>query len=139
MGMCANGTRQPPINEVTEALRAPLLQVFPAALLGRMVAIPYYPLSDDMLGKIVRLQLGRIQKRVVERYGVPFEYDDSVVQLVTKRCTEVESGGRMIDAVLTNTMLPEISRELLMRALGGKTVAKVGVSTADGAFTYTFD
>ncbi len=139
MKMCDNGSRQPPITDIATAMRDPLLKVFPAALLGRMVLVPYYPLDDESLGRIVRLQLGRIQKRVEDRYGVPFVYDDAVVQLVIQRCTEVESGGRMIDAVLTNTLLPDISRELLQRTLDGKTVQHVRVGEAHSEFTYTFD
>jgi type VI secretion system protein VasG len=92
-----------------------------------------------MLGSIVRLQLDRVQKRVTERYQVPFIYDQSVVELITSRCTELESGGRMIDAVLTNTLLPDVSRELLLRTLAGQPVKKVEVGTADATFTYSFE
>ncbi|MFO7179943.1 MAG: type VI secretion system ATPase TssH [Pseudomonadota bacterium] len=134
-----SGPERPDAATLTQALRGPLLQVFPAALLGRTVVIPYYPLSDEMLGSIIRLQLDRVGKRVVERYGVPFTYDDSVVSLITSRCTELESGGRMIDAVLTNTLLPEVSRELLLRTLAGKAVARVSVSVTDSEFSYAFD
>jgi type VI secretion system protein VasG len=125
--------------KMAEALRAPLLEVFPAALLGRMVTIPYRPLSDEMIGTIVRLQLGRVAKRVTERYAVPFVYDQAVVDLVTSRCTETESGGRMIDAVLTNTLLPEVSRELLLRTLDGKPPQRVAVSASRNEFTYAFE
>ena len=125
--------------KMTEALRAPLLQVFPAALLGRMVTIPYRPLSDEMIGSIVKLQLGRVAKRVTERYEVPFVYDQAVVDLVVSRCTETESGGRMIDAVLTNTLLPEVSRELLLRTLDGKPPQKVAVTAKNNAFSYSFE
>jgi type VI secretion system protein VasG len=139
MRMCANPALAPDPVKLSEALREPLLQVFPAALLGRMVVIPYKPLSDEMIGNIVRLQLTRVQKRVVENYDVPFEYDQSVVDLITSRCTEVESGGRMIDAVLTNTLLPEVSRELLLRTLDGKPVHRVAVTAAQNQFSYAFD
>ncbi|MFZ5891312.1 MAG: type VI secretion system ATPase TssH [Myxococcota bacterium] len=138
MKMCANGARPDPTG-IAEAMRKPLLEVFPAALLGRIVVIPYYPLSDVMLGNIVRLQLDRVKSRVQERYQVPFTYDDSVVELISSRCTELESGGRMIDAVLTNTLLPQVSRELLLRQLDGKTVSRVAVSVAGSEFTYSFD
>jgi type VI secretion system protein VasG len=124
---------------MAKALREPLLKVFPPALLGRLVVIPYYPLSDEMLGKIVKLQLNRIKKRVEARYKIPFEYGEDVVKLVVSRCTESESGGRMIDAILTNTMLPDISREFLTRMMDGNSIAKVGVGVADGQFTYVFD
>ena len=123
---------------MAKALREPLLKVFPPALLGRLVAIPYYPLTDEMLGKIVKLQLNRIKKRVEARYKIPFEYSDDVVKLVVSRCTESESGGRMIDAILTNTMLPDVSHEFLMHTLEGHPLATVRVDVADGRFAYSF-
>ena len=138
MQLCARPERPAP-EQVRDAVRPELLNAFPAALLGRMVVIPYYPLSDEMLGSIVELQLNRISRRVRERYAVPFEYDPSVVKLITQRCTEVESGGRMIDAVLTNTLLPEISRELLHRTLENRPIQKVGVTARDNAFEYSFE
>ncbi|MFN5156705.1 MAG: type VI secretion system ATPase TssH, partial [Betaproteobacteria bacterium] len=96
-------------------------------------------LSDDMLGKIVKLQLNRIKKRVEARYKIPFEYGDDVVKLVVSRCTESESGGRMIDAILTNTMLPDISREFLTRMMEGQAIERVSVGVANAAFRYEFD
>jgi type VI secretion system protein VasG len=138
MKSCA-GPDRPTLEQVNVALRRPLLDVFPAALLGRMVVIPYYPLSDEILGSIVELQLSRVAMRVRERYGVPFEYSRAVVELITARCTEVESGGRMIDAVLTNTLLPEVSRELLLRTLDGREIRRVTVGVAEGGFSYGFE
>ena len=138
-GMCKDPELMPDPEGLSKALREPLLQVFPPALLGRLVTIPYYPLSDEMLGKIVVLQLGRIKKRIEERHKVPFSYSDDVVKLVVSRCTESESGGRMIDAILTNTMLPDLSKEFLTRLMDGTSVSKVEVSVADNAFTYAFD
>ena len=124
---------------MAKALREPLLKIFPPALLGRLVTIPYYPLSDEMLGKIVKLQLNRIKKRVEARYKIPFQYSEDVVKLVVSRCTESESGGRMIDAILTNTMLPDISREFLTRIMEGNEIAGVMVGVNDAAFDYKFD
>jgi type VI secretion system protein VasG len=133
------GQQRPPDAQLQSALRPALLEVFPAALLGRMVTIPYYPLSDEMLGSIVRLQLDRIAKRVDEQYGIPFTYDQAVVDLVTRRCTEVESGGRMIDAVLTNALLPQMSRELLRRDLDAAPAKKVQVTGGSGDFQFAFE
>jgi type VI secretion system protein VasG len=124
---------------ISKALREPLLKVFPAALLGRLVVIPYYPLSDAMLGNIVRLQLNRISKRVIEHHKIPFTYDDEAVKLIVSRCTEVESGGRMIDAILTNTVLPAISREFLTRTMAGQALNGVKLGVAEGDFAYRFD
>ncbi|TMM54133.1 type VI secretion system ATPase TssH [Sulfitobacter sabulilitoris] len=139
MDLCADPDLMPDIDGITKAMRDPLLKVFPAALLGRMVTIPYYPLSPDMIGKITELQLGRIQKRVSESHKVPFEYSPGVVQEIVNRCQELESGGRMIDAIVTNTMLPDISAEFLNRMMEGKTVSRVAIDVKDNDFTYSFD
>ncbi|MFT5532228.1 MAG: type VI secretion system protein VasG [Burkholderiaceae bacterium] len=137
-GLCKDPDLMPDPDGMAKALRAPLLKIFPPALLGRLVTIPYYPLSDDMLGKIVKLQLNRIKKRVEARYKIPFEYTDEVVKLVVSRCTEGESGGRMIDAILTNTMLPDISKEFLVRMMEGGTVLGVQVGVKNSELDYAF-
>ena len=137
--MCKDPELMPEPEGIAKALREPLLKKFPAALLGRLVAIPYYPLSDVMLGSIARLQLGRIAKRVTEHHKIPFTYDDEAVKLIVSRCTEVESGGRMIDAILTNTVLPAISREFLMRTMAGATLNGVRLEVAGGDFAYRFE
>jgi len=137
--LCKDPDLMPDPEGMAKAIREPLLKIFPPALLGRLVTIPYYPLSDEMLGKIVALQLNRIKKRIEARYKMPFNYDDEVVKLVVSRCTESESGGRMIDAILTNTMLPEISREFLTRTMQGTPIVGVKVGVADGEFAYSFD
>jgi len=137
-GLCKDPELMPEPDGIAKALRDPLLKVFPPALLGRLVTIPYYPLSEAMLGEIVKLQLGRIKKRIEARYKIPFEYGDDVVKLVVSRCTESESGGRMIDAILTNTMLPDISREFLNRMIDGVPVTGVKVGGGDAGFSYAF-
>jgi type VI secretion system protein VasG len=135
-GLCKDPELMPDPEGMAKALREPLLKVFPPALLGRLVTIPYYPLSDEMLGKIVKLQLNRIKKRVEARYKIPFEYGEDVVKLVVSRCTESESGGRMIDAILTNTMLPDLSREFLTRMMEGRMIDRVSVGVLGTGFTY---
>jgi type VI secretion system protein VasG len=138
MRLCNGAAATPDPEQIATALRAPLLQVFPAALLGRLVAVPYYPLSDAMMGDIVRLQLGRIARRVQENHGIPFTYDDAVVQLVVSRCTEAESGGRVIDAILTNTVLPRVSLEYLTRLAAGDSLQRITLGVREGDFSYEF-
>ena len=139
MDLCSDPDLLPEPEGIGKALRDPLLKVFPPALLGRLVTIPYYPLTPDMLGQITRLQLGRIQKRVAEAHGVPLTFTDAVVEAIVDRCQELDSGGRMIDAIVTNTMLPDISAEFLRRMMEGDEVAKVEIDVTDGEFTYAFD
>ncbi|NWE18148.1 type VI secretion system ATPase TssH [Pseudomonas sp. P7548] len=136
--LCRDPKTTPAPDDIAKALREPLLEVFPPALLGRLVVIPYYPLSDAMLGSIIRLQLGRIEKRIADNHKIPFTYSDDVVHLIASRCTELESGGRMIDAILTNSMLPAISTEFLNRLLLGTPATQVQVSVEAGEFAYAF-
>ncbi|MFO0870439.1 MAG: type VI secretion system ATPase TssH [Pirellulales bacterium] len=136
MNMCRDPELLPEPEGITKALREPLLKVFPPALLGRLVVIPYYPLNDSMLGNITRLQLNRIRKRIAEHQKLPFTFDDEVVKLIVSRCTEIDSGGRMIDAILTNTLLPTISKELLTRMISGQPVERINVSVDGGEFKY---
>ncbi len=139
MNMCRDPELMPAVEGLQKALRDPLLKVFPAALLGRLVVIPYFPLSDDMLKAIIRLQLGRIERRIRENHEVEFAYTDEVVDHVAARCTEVESGGRMVDAILTNTMLPAMSQEFLKRMIEGRPIARVDITIKDGDFAYSFE
>ena len=139
MSMCQDPELMPEPEGIAQALRKPLLETFPAALLGRIVTIPYYPLSDEMLGLIVRLQLDRIVRRVRANHRVPLTYDDAVVKLIVSRCGELESGGRMIDAILTNTVLPRISREYLTRLAEGRAFSGVALGVDGTDFAYRFD
>jgi type VI secretion system protein VasG len=138
MNMCRDPALMPDPEALGKSLREPLLKVFPPALLGRLVVIPYLPLSDEVLENIVRLQLNRIKRRVRDNHDIPFDFDDSAVKLVVGRCTEVESGGRMIDAILTNTVLPRISVEYLERLARGEPLKRVGLSAESGDFRFEF-
>ncbi len=139
MSMCQDPELMPDPEGIAKALREPLLKVFPAALLGRLVTIPYYPLNDKIIAAITKLQLRRIQKRVEGNHKVPFTYDDAAIDLIVSRCTELESGGRLIDNILTNTVLPTVSREFLTRMVENKPIEKVHVSVTDGEFSYQFE
>jgi type VI secretion system protein VasG len=139
MRLCQDPQRIPEPEALAGALREPLLRVFPAALLGRLSVVPYYPLSDEMLARIVRLQLERIGRRLRDNHGIDFHYAPAAVQLVGARCTEVESGGRMVDAILSHTVLPHISRELLLRAGGDAPLSYIRLDAAQGDFIYHFE
>jgi type VI secretion system protein VasG len=120
------------------AMRPDLLRVFPAALLGRIVTIPYYPLSPEILGGIVRLQLDRIGKRIREAHAATFVYDDAVVEYIVSLCNDPDSGGRIIDNIITNTLLPALSREFLKRSLAKEELKEARVTIADRAFSYAW-
>lgn len=137
--LCKNSDpASPDPQDMTQALRTPLLKAFPAALLGRLVVIPYYPLSDEVLGRIIRLQLDRVAARMKQNHSVDLRYDEEVVELIASRCTEPESGGRMIDAILTNTLLPQIGRELLQRLSEDEPTQAVTVGVRDNQLNCEF-
>ena len=138
MGMCKDPELMPEAQGIAKALRPPLLKVFPAALLGRIVVIPYYPLSDAVLGRIIRLQLDRVVARIKQNHDARLTYGEDVVKLISSRCTEPESGGRMIDAILTNTLLPEISRGFLTRLSEGTPTRQIDIAVKDGEFVCQF-
>ena len=108
------------------------------ALLGRMTVVPFYPLGDEVLKSIIRLKLGQIGGRVKDNYRAAFEYDDAVVDAITARCTEVDSGARNIDNILTGTVLPEVSGHVLERMAEGGGIASIRIGMGeDGAFSYS--
>jgi type VI secretion system protein VasG len=124
--------------ELAVRLRPELLQVFPAALLGRIVTIPYFPLSNAMLDGIVRLQLGRIDQRIRTNHGASFVYDDAVVDHIISKCNDPDSGGRMIDNIITNTLLPALSREFLKRSLAKEEITQARVTIRDNDLAYAW-
>jgi type VI secretion system protein VasG len=138
MSLTEDEEMAPEADGLATALRPELLKVFPPALLGRLLVLPYYPLSPAMLTGIVGLQLDRIVRRVRDNHDIALDYDQAVVDHIVARCTEVASGGRMIDAILTNTMLPAMSVALLERQISGERVAAITVRVEDGDFVYDF-
>ncbi|MER9436592.1 type VI secretion system ATPase TssH [Mesorhizobium sp. M0618] len=139
MDRTRNGTLRAGLDDLDTALRGPLLKVFPAAFLGRVVTIPYYPLSDSMIEAITRHQFAKIARRLRATNDAELVIGDGVMDLVKARCTEIESGGRMIDAILSNTLLPELSRGVLNRSLEGEKMTRVTVGASKEGFTYSFE
>ncbi len=137
-GLCRDPELMPAPDAVTRALREPLLKVFPAALLGRLAVVPYYPLGEGILARVVRLQLQRIEQRLLRNHAIPLSYDDGVVDLIISRCSELESGARMVDAILRNNLLPQISRHLLSQRVGDRQVEGIHVGADGGEFQFHF-
>lgn len=137
MKMADEGKMEVDPATLDQAMKPYLTQVFPPALLGRIVTIPYFPLSPDMLSGIVRLQLERIRKRIAENHDAEFVYSDAVVDLIVSQCNNPDSGGRIIDNIITNTLLPELSRHFLNRALEKDEVTRAEVDVKDGTFAYS--
>lgn len=137
-GMCCDPDLAPTPEALAKAVRQPLLDKFPAALLGRLTVVPYYPISDAMLEQIIGLQLRRIQARIQVNHGAQFQFDDRAVQLIRERCSEVESGARMIDAILTQNLLPRLAMEFLQASVDAKSIDHIDVSAADNDFVIRY-
>src|SRR3546814_8649955 len=137
MQACNRGDAEPPpAEELAELLRPELQRTFKPAFLGRTTVIPFYPLRDDNMRKIVRLKLGKIARRIRANHGASFDYDDALVAAVAARCTEVESGSRNIDHILTGPLPPQIAPSVLGRMGEGR---KVGAITAGSGRAGSFE
>jgi type VI secretion system protein VasG len=135
--LCADPETMPGPEGLIKALKPELNKIFKPAFLGRMVLIPYLPIRDENLKQIIRLKLGKIQRRIHENHKIELTYDGALVDEVANRCTEVESGARNVDNILTNTLLPDISRQLLGRMAANEPMERIHVGiSADGAFEY---
>jgi len=137
MKLVADPETAPSPRALVEALKPDLNKIFKPAFLGRMVLIPYYPVRDEALKQIIRLKLGKIQRRILENHKVKLSYDDAFLNEVASRCTEVESGARNVDNILTNTLLPDISRKILGGMAEGEKMSAIHVGIGeDGNFSY---
>jgi len=136
MGLTADPKYREDSEALAQQLRPELLKVFPAALLGRIVSIPYYPLSNKMLGGIVRLQLDRIGRRIRENHDAAFVYDEAVIDHIVSMCNDPDTGGRMVDNIITNTLLPALSREFLKRSLAREKLKEAKVTIENNDFAY---
>jgi type VI secretion system protein VasG len=137
MKLTADPETMPSSEGLVKALKSELNKVFKPAFLGRLVIVPFLPLGDEALKNIIGLKLGKIQRRIQENHRVPLNYSPEVVAEVAKRCTEVESGARNVDNILTNTMLPDISRYLLGKMAQRQKPSSISVSVDEsGGFAY---
>ena len=137
MKLTADPETTPSADGLAKALKPELNKIFKPAFMGRLVTVPYFPLRDEAMKQIVTLKLAKIQRRIRDNHKIELSYDPAVVAEVAKRCTEVESGARNVDNILTNTMLPDVSRYLLSRMAERQKPASIHVSVGEnGAFTY---
>ena len=137
MKLTADPETTPSADGLAKALKPELNKIFKPAFMGRLVTVPYFPLRDEAMKQIVTLKLAKIQRRIRENHKIELTYDPAVVAEVAKRCTEVESGARNVDNILTNTMLPDVSRYLLSRMAERQKPAAIHVSVGEnGTFTY---
>jgi type VI secretion system protein VasG len=136
--LCADPETMPDAAGLGEALRPDLLKIFKPAFLGRVTVVPYFPLSDEVLRQIVKLQLERIRRRVGENYKASCTYDPGLIEGIAARCKEVESGARNIESILSRGLLPELSARLLERMADGESIQSVAIGL-DGAGNFTYD
>lgn len=135
--LTADPETMPSAEAIIKTIKPELNKIFKPAFLGRMVVIPYFPIRDENLKKIVQLKLDKIKRRMLENHKIQLQYEQDVIDEVAKRCTEVESGARNVDNILTNTLLPDISRQLLTSIAEGQKISAVRVSIgSEGSFQY---
>jgi type VI secretion system protein VasG len=135
--LCADPETMPSPDALTTALHQELLKTFKPAFLGRVTVLPFFPLSDDVMKKIIRLKLNKVMRRVLENYKAALSYGDDVVNTIASRCTEVDTGARNVDKILNRTLLPEMSAEFLGAMADGRDIRSVEIGiNSDGQFAY---
>jgi type VI secretion system protein VasG len=139
MKWTADPETSPDADGLAKALKPELDKTFKPAFLGRLIVIPYFPIRDEAMKSIVQLKLAKIQRRLEENHRIVLSYEDSVIGEIVRRCTEVESGARNVDNILTNTMLPEISRQILAQTAEGRRPESIHVGLEEQGFSYTLD
>ena len=137
--MCEDEDNLPDMTVLEKAVRPAMMKVFPAALLGRISIVPYYPLGKKALYKIIDLKLAKVQKRVKENYKAELVYTDAVRDEIIRRCNNVASGARLIDAIVNNDLLPEISAEFLRNTMEGHVLKKATIDAENEKFVYAFE
>ena len=137
--LCADPETTPSHAGLVKTIKPELNKIFKPAFLGRMVVVPYFIIRDDIMKTIIRLKLGKVRKRLNENHRIELTYGDDLVNEVAARCTEVESGARNVDNILTNTLLPDISRQLLSRMASGEKLGNIHISVGeDSSFAYSY-
>ncbi|HHO76969.1 MAG TPA: AAA family ATPase, partial [Deltaproteobacteria bacterium] len=136
MKACADEETMPDAPALAEMIRPDLIKHFKPAFIGRLKVVPYFPITDTNMRKIIKLKLDRVVKRMKENRNIVMTYDEQIVDAVAKRCTEVESGARNVDHILTNTLLPDMSREILSRMAAGEQIKTVGVKMSGDGFIF---
>lgn len=139
MSMCSDENNLPSVEELEKAVRPALYKVFPAALIGRMSIVPYYPLGTKNLNRIIDLKLNKIVKRVKENYNAVFEYTQALRDEIIARCNNVASGARMIDAIISNDLLPQVSCSFLEKTMNGRSIVKVKADCNNSEFVFEFE
>ncbi|RLT09975.1 MAG: type VI secretion system ATPase TssH [Planctomycetota bacterium] len=139
MKLCADPETMPSPEALAEAIHPELLKSFKPAFLGRITVIPYFPLSDPIMRQIATLKLGKIARRIREHYDAPFTWSEGVLDNIVNRCTEVDSGARNVDRILTGTLLPLLSAEVLSRMADGVPIKSVAVDVGESDSGFRFE
>ncbi|MHA4866246.1 type VI secretion system ATPase TssH [Duganella sp. PWIR1] len=140
MQACLNKSPEemPSVEELEQLIRPALMKQFKPAFLGRLKVVPFYPIPDDVLVEIIKLKLGKFERRIAANHKAEFSYDEALVEAVLARCTEVDSGARNVDNILNGTLLPEIAESVLARMAEGAAISKIKVSASKaGQFKYS--
>ncbi len=142
MQACLNksAAEMPTPEQLAEIIRPQLMKHFKPAFLGRLTVVPFYPIGDEVLASIIKLKLDKIARRIDANHQAAFSYDESLVNAVLARCTEVDSGARNVDTILNGTLLPEIADSVLARMAEGGAIGRIKVgATKAGKFKYSFE
>lgn len=123
--------------KIEEALYPELANFFKPALLARMEVVPYLPLGEDTLNRIVGDKLQRLADQIQARYHTEVELEDGLVEAIRSRATRSENGARMLESIIEGELLPPVSLALLEKLAAREPVTKVTLGVTENKFTGT--
>lgn len=129
----------PNAEDLIEHLKPSLYKQFKPAFIGRMRVVPYFPLHDDLLVRIIKHKLGKIIQRIENQYATAVEYSDDLIELLLSRCTEVDSGARNVDNILNSSVLPSLATEILVALAEHKLPKRIVIDIKDDDISYQLD
>lgn len=129
----------PTHEELVEAITPELTRHFKPALLGRMTIVPYRPLPAESLAQISRLKLDRVAQRICATHDLEVRFDPAVYDYLADRCSQAQSGARLIDQVLRATMMPALAKAILGRLTQDELGAQLRIGlNPDQQWTFAF-
>jgi type VI secretion system protein VasG len=124
--------RDPTPQDLVELIRDDLQKHFKPAFLGRLSIVPYFPIQDDMLRRIIALKMDRVRTRIRANHGATLDYGDELIELIAQRCLDVDSGARNAEWVITDTVLAALSVEILAAMAQRQNVQNIALTIDNG-------
>ena len=116
-------------------LNRALAQHFPAAFIGRLQVVPYWPLGEETLGTIAGMRLRRLGESYRASHRASLTFDDAVLAYLTERVKTTPQGARFLDGIIAGSIRPIIAEYVLDKLGEGTSPGDAVVSHDEDGFS----